>query len=60
MPTWNRLGKPEENEIYVGTENVPYINYENGDTKNHEPPSPVGKREASVGLVGFWKHARAP
>eukprot|EP00983_Pelagomonas_calceolata_P057556 1145118-Pelagomonas_calceolata.AAC.1 len=25
-------------------------------SKSCEPPSPDGKREASVGLVGFWQH----
>eukprot|EP00983_Pelagomonas_calceolata_P016129 510460-Pelagomonas_calceolata.AAC.1 len=26
-------------------------------SKSRESPSPEGKREASVGLVGIWKHA---
>eukprot|EP00983_Pelagomonas_calceolata_P085359 1156533-Pelagomonas_calceolata.AAC.4 len=27
------------------------------DSKSRESPSPEGKREASVGLVGSWRHA---
>eukprot|EP00983_Pelagomonas_calceolata_P058424 1145484-Pelagomonas_calceolata.AAC.1 len=26
-------------------------------SRSREPPSPGGKREASVGLAGFWQHA---
>eukprot|EP00983_Pelagomonas_calceolata_P065112 1148443-Pelagomonas_calceolata.AAC.1 len=26
-------------------------------SKSHEPPSPEGRREASVGPVDFWQHA---
>eukprot|EP00983_Pelagomonas_calceolata_P095351 1158001-Pelagomonas_calceolata.AAC.9 len=33
-------------------------NFFGGDSRlNRESPSPEGKREASVGPVGFWKHA---
>eukprot|EP00983_Pelagomonas_calceolata_P017833 559746-Pelagomonas_calceolata.AAC.3 len=31
--------------------------WHNIGSKSRESPSPEGKREASVCLVGFWKHA---
>eukprot|EP00983_Pelagomonas_calceolata_P132452 1161867-Pelagomonas_calceolata.AAC.5 len=57
----------ENRNNHGGSENTPHINEGRGDTLAQRsvslphqsllPSGPEGKRETSVGLVGFWKHA---
>eukprot|EP00983_Pelagomonas_calceolata_P058577 1145545-Pelagomonas_calceolata.AAC.4 len=53
---WNK----EKRGKTKNSESTPYILFRRRrhiGSKSRESPSPKGKREASVGLVGFWKHA---
>eukprot|EP00983_Pelagomonas_calceolata_P052296 1142788-Pelagomonas_calceolata.AAC.1 len=54
-----QISKEKKVNNYLSSENLLHQLRERRHigSKSRESPSPEGKREASVGLVGFWKHA---
>eukprot|EP00967_Tisochrysis_lutea_P063706 scaffold82304_cov36-Tisochrysis_lutea.AAC.1 len=59
MSAWHDVLQEKEEKNHVGSESTPHQlrKRRHSGSKSCEPPSPEGKREASVGVMDFWQHA---